>query len=239
MSGLFRDRRFLRRVAARALVVLAGVVLTATLAAALQVRRVRVTGTHRFPARAIEAVLRSALGTPTIAARASELRAMVRAVPWVADASVRISLDGVVSCAVSERVPVAGAVDGTARELLDREGHVLAPAEQGVALLELDGFGAHPEQRAAVLATVGTLERAWNATLRRIERLGPHGVALDFAEFPFPVLADPTDPQALAAARTVLQAWLAAGQPAPVRLDARVAGRVALAPAPPPAEGSR
>jgi POTRA domain, FtsQ-type len=241
MSPLFHNRRLLRRLATRGLVVLAAIALTGTLAAALQVRRVRVTGTHRFPARAIEAVLQTALGTPTFAARAGGLRARVCAVPWVADATVRISLDGVVSCTVVERTPVAVAVDGTSRALLDAEGHVLAPADPGAALLELDGFAAHPEERAAVLGAVPSLERAWNGTLRRIGRLGPRGVALDFVGNPFPVLADPTDAPGLAAARQVLQAWLAAGQPAPLRLDARVRGRIALAPAPPaaPAEGSK
>ncbi len=231
------DRRRIRRVATRALLALAVLALTATLAGALQVREVRVTGTHRFPARDVETVLRAALGTPTIAARASELRGSVCAIRWVADATVRISLDGVVTCSVSERTPVAVAQDGTARQLVDREGRMLAAAPPQASLFELDGFGAYPEERAAVLASTGALERCWNGTLRRAERLGAESVALEFAGTPFPVLADPTDPSSLVAARQVVNAWRAAGNPDPLRVDARVPGRIALAPAPPPAEG--
>jgi len=237
MTALLADRRRVRRLAGRALLGLAVLALTATLAGALQVREVRVTGTHRFPNRDVETVLRAALGTPTIAARASELRASVCAIRWVADATVRISLDGVVTCAVLERTPVAVAQDGTARQLVDREGRMLAPAPPEASLLELDGFGAYPEERAGVLATTGALERSWNGTLRRAERLGPGSVALEFADTPFPVLADPKDPQSLVAARQVVSAWRAAGNPDPLRVDARAAGRIALAPAPPAAEG--
>jgi hypothetical protein len=205
--------------------------LTATLAVALQVREVRITGIHRFPAHEVEVVLRSALGTPTIAARPSELRASVRALPWVADATVRISLDGVVSCAVVERTPVAIAVDGGVRRYLDAGGHVLAPADPTAALLELDGFATHPSERASVLAAASRLERCWNDRLTRVDRQGPHDVALHFVATPFPILADPGHPDSLVAARRVLDAWIDARLPLPERMDARVGGRVALLPA--------
>jgi cell division septal protein FtsQ len=236
MSGIVRQRRLVRRLATRALPVVLVLAATATLAAALQVRDVRVTGVRRFPAREVETVLRAALGTPTIAARASALRASVRALPWVADANVRVSLDGLVTCAVVERTPVAVASDGGVRRLLDSEGNTLGPAEPGAALLEVEGFAACPEERAAVVAAAAQLERGWNDRLRRVERVGPHDVALSFAGTPFPVLADPGDPGALVLAREVLDAWLASGRPGPLRVDARVRGRVALLPAPLPEE---
>ncbi len=238
MSAPFRDRRRMRRLAGRALVVLAAVALTATLAGALQVREVRVTGARRFPSRDVENVLRTALGTPTIAARASALRASACAVSWVADATVRISLDGVVTCAVVERTPVAVAVDGGARRLVDGEGRVLAPAPAGVPLLELDGFGAHPAERAAILAVAGRFERSWNGTLRRVERLASRSVALEFAGSAFPILADPICPEGLAVAHRVLDGWLASGRAAPLRIDARLPWRIALTPAPPAEEGN-
>lgn len=236
MSGIVRQRRLARRLATRALPVLVVLALTATLAAALQVREVHVTGNHRFPAREVELVLRSALGTPTVAARASALRASVRALPWVADANVRVSLDGLVTCAVVERKPVAIALDGGQRQLLDTEGRLLGPVEAGAGLLEVEGFAAYPEERAAVLAAAAPLERGWNDRLQRIERVGSHDVALRFAGTPFPVLADPNDPSALSVARSALDAWLASGRPAPVQIDARVPGRVAVLPAPTPEE---
>jgi len=232
MSGPVRSRRGWWRLAKRVLPAFVLLGLTATLAAALQVREVRVTGTHRFPAREVEAVLQRALGTPTVAARASDLRASVRGLPWVEDATVRVSLDGVVSCAVVERTPVAVAVDHGPPRLLDRDGRLLAPAETPTSLLELDGFAAYPEERAAVLASVQALQRCWDGRLERVERLGPHDVSLRFADTPFPVLADPGDPQLLTDARKVLTAWMRAHNPAPLRMDARIAGRVAVLPAP-------
>jgi cell division septal protein FtsQ len=236
MSGIVSQRRLARRLATRALPVLIVLALTATLAAALQVREVHVTGNHRFPAREVESVLRSALGTPTVAARASALRASVRALPWVAEANVRVSLDGLVSCSVVEREPVAIALDRGVRQLLDAEGRLLGPVDVATGLLEVEGFAAYPEERAAVLAAAAQLERSWNDRLQRIERVGAHDVALRFAGTPFPVLADPEDPGALSTARSALDAWLASGRPAPLRIDARVRGRVAVLPAPLPEE---
>ncbi len=238
MSGPVRSRRSWRRLAVRLLPAVLLLALTATLAATLQVHEVRVTGTHRFPAREVEVVLRAALGTPTVAARADDLRAKVRALPWVEDATVRVSLDGIVSCGVVERTPVAVAVDQGVPRLLDREGRLLGPVGTLANLLELDGFAACPEERAVVLTSVKALQRSWDGRLERVERVGPHDVALHFVNTPFPVLADPGNPQGLAAARRVLSAWLAAQNPPPLRLDARVAGRVAVLPVPPAEEKS-
>jgi cell division septal protein FtsQ len=233
VSGPVRGRRSWPRLAGRVLPAIALLGLTATLAAALQVREVRVTGTRLFPPREVEAVLQRALGTPTVAARAGDLRASVRALPWVEDATVRVSLDGIVSCAVVERTPVAVAVDHGPPRLVDREGRLLAPAEMPTSLLELDGFAAYPEERAAVLASVQALQRGWDGRLERVERLASHDVTLRFADTPFPVLADPGDPQGLRDARRVFTAWMRAHNPAPLRMDARVAGRIAVLPAPP------
>ena len=236
MSGPVRHRRPFRRLLGRAAIAAAALALTGTLAMALQLRQVRVLGARRFPARDIESVLRPALGSPTITARAAALRAMVRAVPWVADASVRVSLDGVVTCSVEERLPVAVALDSGTRRLVDRDGRVLGSAGEAASpLLELDGFGPYPEERQTFLGAVATLERAWGGTLERAERVAPHDVALHFRGADLPVLADPERPEALAVARRVLAAWTA-GQPAPLRLDARVAGRVAVLPATPAPE---
>ncbi len=231
MSAPVRHRRPFRRVLRRLAIPAAALALTATLAVALQVRQVRVEGARRFPARDVEVALRPALGSPTIAARAGALRAAVRAVPWVADASVRVSLDGVVTCSVEERVPVAVALDAGERRLVDGDGRILGNAAAGAALLELDGFAPYPEERRACLARVAAIEREWGGALERVERVGPHDVALHFRGVAPAVLADPERPEALEAAHRVLAAWTA-GRPVPLRLDARVAGRVAVLPAP-------
>lgn len=231
MSGPHRHRHTLRRLLRRTVPALVTLALTATLAVALQVREVRVVGARRFPARDVETVLRSALGSPTIATRAGALRTRVRAVPWVEDATVRVSLDGVVTCTVVERVPVAVEVDAGVQRLVDREGRLLTTIESASLLLRLDGFGPFPEEREALLGVVPALEHAWGGRLERADRVGPHDVALHFADTPPPVLADPRRPEELVAARRVFAAWTVK-RPVPLRVDARLVGRVAVLPAP-------
>ncbi len=237
MSGPVRHRSRWQRLGARALPAFVVLAAGVAIAAALQVRDVRVSGTHRFPVREVETALRAALGTPTIATRAGALRARVLEIPWVADASVQVSLDGVVTCAVTEREPAAVAADGGVRRLVDSGGTILGPAPDGTSLLELDGFGPFPEERAAVLAAVPVCERAWGARIVSAQRIALNDVAFRFAGTPLPVLADPRRPDALREARRVLTAWTAK-RPEPARIDARVAGLVAVLPAPeePPAE---
>ncbi len=220
---------------------LLGVLLvgTATLAGALHVREIRVQGCRRFPAQEVEKVLRTALGTPTVAARPERLRGAVLAVPWVADAHVAVSLDGIVTCSVAERTPVAVAEDGGRRQLLDAEGCLLGPAPPDAPPLLLRGFATVPEERAALLRALPALEAAWGGRVVTVHRLGPADVALRFANSPCLVLADPAAPGQLAAARRVLAAWLAATGTAPRRLDARLPDRVAVLPQPTaPAEES-
>ena len=236
MSAPHRHRHPIRRLLRRTLPLIALLALTATLAAALQVREVRVVGAHRFPARDVELVLRSALGVPTVATRAGALRARVLTVPWVADAAVRVSLDGVVTCVLSERAPVAVAIDGSAARLVDREGRLLAPVESIPQLVRLEGFALFPEETSAFLSARPKIERAWGAGIERVVRLGPHDVALQFAGTPLPVLADPGRPGELTATRRVLAAWTAK-RPTPMRLDVRIAGRIAILPAPADPEG--
>jgi hypothetical protein len=237
VSGLVRHRpsRW-RRLAVRLAVVFACGALTATLAAALQAHAIRVSGTSRFSEAEVENALRFALGTPTVALRADTLRAAVRAVPWVADAQVQISIDGVVSCEVVERQPFATAVDGADRVLLDADGRVLGAAGGERPGPELRGFAADSEGRAAVLHAAPGAERAWGARLVHADRVGPRDVLLVFADTECGALVDPSHPERLALARRVLTAWTAATGVAPLRVDMRVAGRAAVMPAPPAAE---
>ena len=234
MSGFVpRHRQRWRTLALRLALVAACGALTATLAAGLQVRAVRVAGASRFPAAEVESALRFAVGTPTMAMRADRLRDAARAVPWVADAQVQVSIDGVVSCEVVERRPVAVAVDGGTRSFVDGEGHLLGPAAGTVAGPELHGFAADPESRAAVLAAVAALESRWGARLLRAERRGPHDVLLAFADSPCTALVDPAEPDGLLVARRVLAAWTEATAATPLCVDVRVPGRVAVQPEPP------
>jgi len=231
VSGIVQRRRRWHRLGGRLAGVTIFLLLTATLATGLQIREIRVVGAVRFPAREVESSLRFALGIPTVAAPAEALRNAARAVPWVADAQVQVSVDGVVTCTVAERVPVATAVDGGRRMLADAEGHLLAPAGADAPPLELVGFGSAPEERAAVLAAVAAIEGNWGARLNRAERVGPSDVRLTFAGTACEVVVDPGAGDALVAARRVHAAWLAQTGAAPQRLDARASGRVAVLPA--------
>lgn len=234
MSHLGLHRFASGHAALRALPLVAFVAVTATLASALQIRQVRVAGARRFPAREIETALRHVIGSPALQTRADELRNLVRTVPWVADATVHVSLDGIVSCLVSERVPVAVAVDGGARRFLDAEGRLLAPAGDAGGLPELAGWDGHPEERAAVLAAISELQRAWDGSVIRIDRVAPNDALVVFAAGPCPVLVDPGRPGALRDGRRALTAWQADSRAVPARLDVRVPGRIAILPAAPP-----
>ncbi len=231
---MIRLRRSLRPVARRAVLLVGLLALTATLAGALHVRQVKVRGCCRFAPAEVETVLRTALGTPTIAARPEELRGAVRALPWVEDAHVTVSLDGVVTCTVTERTPVAVAEDHGERRLVDGEGRFLGPATDPTPPLLLVGFAPFAEERQALLRAVPAFEAAWGEKLEKAVRLGPSDVALSFAGAPCPVLADPAAPERVAAARQVLLAWTAGAGAPPRRLDARIPSRVAVLPAPQP-----
>jgi hypothetical protein len=233
VSGLVRHRHPWRRLARYTAIAVGVAALTGTLALAVQVRRVQVSGAGAFPAREVEVALGSALGERMLVTSAEELRSHVLGVPWVADVVVRLSLDGTVSCLVTERQPVAVAVDAGRRQLVDATGTLLGDHAWSSQLLELRGFAPYPPERGAVLAAVPQLERFWGGRLVSIERCGPRDVALAFADTPFVVMADPTDGSLLATARAVTAAWTARAKAAPQRVDARVAGRVALLPAPP------
>jgi len=235
MSGPFRIRRRIPPAIAHLAVLAVLLALTGTLAAALQVHDVQVSGAHRFSPRDVVEVLRATLGTPTVAARPETLRAAVRAVRWVADARVRVSLDGVVSCTVTERVPVAVGEDAGVRTLLDRDGNVLGPADGQPPPLTLRDFAPYPEERAELLAAVGSLEAAWGARLAVVERFAPGDVSLTFDGAPCSVVTEPTRAAAVGDARRVLAAWNATFAAPPRRLDARIPGRIVVLPAPPPA----
>lgn len=236
MSGLIRRRWPWRRVTVTVLVLVCVGVLGATLAAALQIREVRVEGPRRFPVAEVEKRLHAALGSMTLTVRATDLRDVVCELPWVEDATVRVTLDGTVHCQVREREPVACTRDGELLALVDARGHLLGPATGTTPGLELVGFAPHPTERVAVLAALPALAQTWGLDPVRVDRVGPRDVALWFPGVPCAVLVDPLQPAQLLLARRVLEAWLGAGEAAPQRLDARIANRVAVLAAPAPTE---
>ncbi len=237
MRVSLRRPRSWRRLAVKGAGALVACALFAGLAAGLQVRRVDVTGTRRFPAVQVERALESALGRPTVSVRAETLRDAVLALGWVADATVRIGFDGTVHCTVVERAPVAVAVDGARSMLLDADGRVLAAADGATVGPELHGFAAYPEQRRRVLRAMPTLERAWQAPVVEVDRLGPGDAAVRFANFDGIVVVDPARPDAVAEGRRVLQAWTRRQGLPPARIDVRARSWVMLRPAEVPPAG--
>jgi cell division septal protein FtsQ len=223
-------RRALRLVA---MALLVGA-LTGTLALAVQVRRVKVLGAEHFAARDVETVLGSAMGERLIAASAEGLRERAMTVPWVADAAVKLTFDGTMTCTVTEREPVALARDGGRQQLVDATGRLMGAAGSASGLTVLDGFGPFLEERGDILTALPALERAWGGRVERVERISAGDVALHFADTPFVVLAPTHRAEVLTTARAVAAAWTASRRAAPQRVDARVAGRVALLPAAPP-----
>lgn len=234
MSGLIRRRPRWHSLIPRLALAVGAVVLTGSIAAALQVRRVHVEGVGPPIRSQVEEVLATAVGSPTLTVRAEELRAAVlHQVPWVADAAVSVSLDGVVHCSLTLRRPMAVLVDGARSLLVDESGRILGEPQGQTPLppLELIGFAVHPEERATLLAALPALQAAWGGEVQRVERLGPRDVALQFVEGPPVVIADPSHPARLKDGRAVLMAWAQRFPTTVQRLDVRTPGRVAVAPA--------
>lgn len=231
MSAPIRRRSRLRLLAPRLVLAAAALALTGSLALALHVRRVTVEGVEGAVRAQVEEVLTAAVGSPTLAVRAEDLRAAVlQQVSWVAEAAVSVSLDGVVRCSVVRREPVAVLTDSTPPVLVDATGRALGEPLPGLPTpaLELVAFGAHPEERATLLAALPSLQAAWGAPARRVERLGPRDVALQFDDGPLQVLADPSRPEGLTEGLQVLTAWKRQALPPVESLDVRMPERVVV-----------
>ena len=238
MSGLLLRRRPGRRLVLTLLISVALAATAGTLVASLQVREIHVVGNHRFPATDVTRALGWALGAPTVTLRADDLRSSLLSLPWVAEAAVRITLDGTVLCTIREKVPAAVAVDGPDRVLLDETGAAMGAESGTLDLLELKGFAGFPDDRATALAVRGRLESHWGAPLLRVERRGLRVGRLTFADTPVAVDTDLFRPEAVQSARAVLAAWALEGRALPRRLDVRVSGRVVVQPSPEPADDS-
>lgn len=155
-------------------------------AAGLEIRHVEVTGLKQVPRlRVYEAVL-AGPSNPMLATDLEEVRERLRALPWVADASVSRRLPDTVMVHVSERQPVALWQHRGRFYLIDITGRVLADdaLEDFAALPQVVGEGANlqvgslldlasaapslaPQMQAAVL--VG--ERRWNIKFKSGETL--------------------------------------------------------------------
>ena len=112
----------------------------------LDVDRIDVIGTTVTTAEEIVSVSGLRTGEPLLEADAGAAAARIRQLPYVETASVTRQLDGLITITITERVPVALAIDsGGVAMLIDRSGRVIAPhvAGDGVEIV-LVGVEAGP-----------------------------------------------------------------------------------------------
>ena len=94
-------------------------------ASTLQVRRVVVSGSSRFSAGEMEALISGLRGSSILTTDLQEYRARLRKSPWVADAALRRVLPSTIEVFISERVPIGLCRVGNDIYLLDRTGTII------------------------------------------------------------------------------------------------------------------
>jgi cell division protein FtsQ len=100
-----------------------------TRTALLDVDRIAVVGSTHLSADEVIAASGVRPGEQLLDVHAGPIRSRLRELPWVADAQVDRSWRGDVVLRIDERIPVAMFTDASGRAMLvDRDGHVLAPA---------------------------------------------------------------------------------------------------------------
>lgn len=157
-----------------------------TAAAGLEIRHVEVTGLEQVPRLTVYEAVLAGPSNPMLATDLAIVRDRLRALPWVADASVSRRLPDTIVVNVSERKPVALWQHNGRFQLIDITGRVLAKdgLEAFAALPLVVGAGANdeiaslldltaaaptltPQLEAAVL--VG--QRRWNLKFKSGETL--------------------------------------------------------------------
>jgi cell division protein FtsQ len=120
------QRRRRRTVVAGLVVATLGLAWLVVHSPLLAVRRVEVTGTPHVPPAEVRRVAGIATGQHLVGLDAGAARARLLALPWVADARVRVDWGGTVRMSVTERRPVAAVAVGPARWMLvDASGRAL------------------------------------------------------------------------------------------------------------------
>lgn len=154
------------------LVAIAVVALTAVLVFAspvLDVDEVAVVGTRHTSAQTVADAAGIRTGTALVLADLDSAESAVETLPWIAEATVERSVDGVVEVRVVERDVAAVVGDGGASVLVDRSGYVIAPladappeAVAGPPLVEVVA-GTAPEVgrrvTGSLIGAVGLAER--------------------------------------------------------------------------------
>lgn len=116
------------------------------------IRDIEVTGVVHAPRAAIDGVTRSYAGANLFQLDLDQLRARLRAEPWVESVAVEKRLPGTLQIAITERKPAALVAAKDGLRYVDRNGVVFArlSPEVGDPDLPLIGETAHADIRAAV-----------------------------------------------------------------------------------------
>jgi cell division protein FtsQ len=124
-----QGRRRLQRLAdVVAVLVVAAAFALAVRSPLLDVDAVEIAGADRTGAEAVATATRVVPGDQLVDVDVGAVGRRVGALPWVEEVTVRRSLGGAVRIEVTERIPVALALSGGQRWLVDASGAVIAPA---------------------------------------------------------------------------------------------------------------
>jgi cell division protein FtsQ len=132
----------------------------------LDVRRVQVVGSKHLTGADIERAAHIGSGTNLLLLSTASVVRDAETLPWVRHARVERSLPGTVRVRVIERKPVMVLVEGSTRWLIDKAGHVIAPASHGhghlPTLAGVHATGIRPGVRLSLDTGAGAL-RAWRS----------------------------------------------------------------------------
>ncbi|HZS19691.1 MAG TPA: FtsQ-type POTRA domain-containing protein [Pseudonocardiaceae bacterium] len=144
-------------------------------------RAVQVVGVQELPTDVVRTVAAVPLGTPMLRLDTGAIEARVAALPRVASAQVRCSLDGTVQIAVTERTPVAVVRRGSAVHLIDATGTDYADvsnAPPGLPELQVPKVGPRDARTVAALRVLTGLPGWLRVQVRSITATSPADVVL-------------------------------------------------------------
>lgn len=135
-----RRRRSIPLLVLVVLTILAILALLIALSPRAAVHQVTITGADQTGPDIVAAVAGIENGTPSVAVDGGAIAARIEQLPWVANARVDRTLSGEVSIRVIERVPVATVGYGAQRMAVDRDGRILARADDQLAVPSIGGL---------------------------------------------------------------------------------------------------
>lgn len=161
---------------------LAGGLAWVLLASSLfEARSVEVLGVQEIPAEVVRMVAAVPLGTPMLRLDTTAIEARVAALPRVASAQVRCSVDGTVQIQVTERTPVAVVRRDSAMHLIDATGtdYATVPnAPPGLPELQVPKVGTRDARTAAALRVLTAIPGWLRVQVRSITATSPADVVL-------------------------------------------------------------